>query len=69
MILRYSLTEHILSVCTHGIPALLDTGEVHEVARSVHLVVELLRVGERQFIAHVRVVSNTHEVVVPGTLK
>ena len=42
--------EHILSSCTHGVPTLLSTGEVHEVAGSVHLVLELLE-------------DHTHEVV------
>ena len=61
--------EHVLSVGPHRVPALLDAGEVHEVAGSVHLVVELLGVGQRQLVPHVGVVADTHEVVVPGALK
>ena len=61
--------EHVLSVGPHRVPALLDAGEVHEVAGSVHLVVELLGVGQRQLVPHVGVVAHTHKVVVPGALK
>ena len=42
--------KDVLSVGSHGVNALLDAGEVHEVAGSVHLLVELLRVGESQLI-------------------
>ena len=34
-----------------------------------YLVIELLRVGEGELVAHVGVVSHSHEVVIPGTLK
>ena len=61
--------EHVLPIGPHGVAALLDAGEVHEVAGSVHLVVKLLGVGQRQLVAHVGVVSHSHEVVIPGTLK
>ena len=33
-----------------------------------YLVIELLRVGEGELVAHVGVVSHAHEVVVPRTL-
>ena len=68
-IIYKALREHVLSVGSHGVNALLDAGEVHEVAGSVHLVVELLGVGESQLVPHVRIVSDSHEVVVPGALK
>ena len=68
-IIYKALREHVLSVCSHGVHALLDAGEVHEVAGSVHLMVELLGVGESQLVPHVGVVSDSHEVVVPGALK
>ena len=68
-IIYKALREHVLSVGSHGVNALLDAGEVHEVAGSVHLVVELLRVGESQLVSHVGIVSDSHEVVVPGALK
>ena len=58
--------KDVLSVGSHGVNALLDTGAV---AGSVHLVVELLRVGESQLVSHVRIVSDSHEIIVPGTLK
>jgi hypothetical protein len=48
-----TLSEEILPVCpSHGVPALLDTGKVHEVGGTVHLVVELLRVGQRQLVSN-----------------
>ena len=68
-IIYKALREHVLSVGSHGVNALLDAGEVHEVAGSVHLVVELLRVGESQLVSHVWIVSDSHEIVVPGALK
>lgn len=37
----------------------LHSGEVHEVCRTVHLVIELARVAELHAILHVRVVANT----------
>ena len=61
--------EHVLPVGPHGVAALLNAGEVHEVTGSVHLVVKLLGIGQRQLVAHVGVVSHSHEVVIPGTLK
>ena len=69
MIIYKALREHVLSVCSHSVDALLDAGEVHEVTGSVHLVVELLRIRESQLVSHVRIVSDSHEIVVPGTLK
>ena len=69
LIIYKALREHVFSVCSDSVDALLDAGEVHEVTGSVHLVVELLGVGERQLVSHVRVVSDSHEVVVPGALK
>ena len=68
-IIYKALREHVLSVCSHGVHALLDAGEVHEMTWSVHLVVELLGVGESQLVSHVGVVSDSHEIVVPGALK
>ena len=68
-IIYKALREHVLSVCSHSVNALLDAGEVHEVAGSVHLVVELLGVGESQLVPHVGVVSDSHEIVVPRALK
>ena len=62
------LAEHIFSVRPDGFRTLLNAGEVHEVAGPVYLMVELLGVGECQLVAHVRVVSHTHEVVIPRTL-
>ena len=55
--------EHVLSVGPHRVPALLDAGEVHEVAGSVHLVVELLGVGQRQLVPHVRVVECVADIM------
>ena len=69
MIIYKDLRENVLSVGSHGVNALLDAGEVHEVAGSVHLVVELLRDRESQLVSHIRIVSDSHEIVVPGTLK
>ena len=46
-----SLGEEVLPVGpAHGVPALLNAGKVHEVGGAVHLVVELLRVGQRQLV-------------------
>ena len=64
-----ALREHVLSVRPHRVDPLLDAGEVHEVAGPMHLVVKLLRVGESQLVSHVWVVSDSHEIVVPGALK
>ena len=64
-----SSAEHVLPVRPHRVPALFYTGKVHEVTGPVHLVVELLRVGQSQLIAHVRVVSHPHKIIIPGTLK
>ncbi len=48
---RIFSSEEVLSVgSAHGIPTLLDTGKVHEVRGAVHLVVEFLRVGQRQLV-------------------
>ena len=64
------LGEHVLPVRAAGCLAhLLNAGKVHEVGGAVDLVVELLRVGERQLVPHVGVVAHTHEVVVPRTLQ
>ena len=41
---------------------LVQRREVEEVRRAVHLVVELLRVGERQIVLHVRVVPHTYNI-------
>jgi len=61
--LRPLLTEHVLPISHHRLPNLLDGGEVHEMAGSVHLVVELLGVGQCQLVWHVGVMSYSHEVV------
>ena len=37
--------------------------------RSVNLVIELFRVGQRQVVFHRLLVSNPHEIVVPGALR
>merc|ERR1712127_224032 len=63
-----SLTEHIFSVRPYIRLSLLDRGKVQEVTGSVDLVVELLGVRECELVAHVRVVSHPHEVIVPGSL-
>ncbi len=48
---RIFSSEEVLSVSSaHSIPALLDAGKVHEVRGAVHLVVEFLRVGQRQLV-------------------
>ncbi len=38
--------------------SLVETGEVEEVGRAVHLVVKLFRVGQHQLVLHVRVVTH-----------
>ena len=56
-----TLGVHILPVCpghSHSL-ALLQRAEVEEVRRTVHLVVELLGIGQRQLILLVGVVSDT----------
>ena len=60
--------EHVLSVRPHRVGPLLNAGEVHEVTGSVRLVVELLRIRESQLVSHVRIVSDSHEIVVPRSL-
>ena len=61
--------EHVLSVRPHRVRPLLNAGEVHEVAGSVLLVVDLLRIRESQLVSHVRIVSDSHEIVVPRSLE
>ena len=46
---------------------LFDVTEVEEVRGSMYFVVELLRVGQLQFVRHWRGVAYSHEVVVPRT--
>jgi len=63
-----SLAEHIFPVRAYRLPTLLNRRKVHEMTRSVHLMVELLRVAQRQLVPHVGVVAHSHEVVIPRAL-
>lgn len=61
------LTIEVLAVRAHVIPV-LERAECEEVRRAVNLVVELLRVRQQEVVLHVCIVTNAHEVVVPGAL-
>ncbi len=62
-----SLSEQVLSIRREEV-AVLSGAKVQEMRRPVHLVIELLRVGQLQLVLEIRVKTNTHEVVVPGAL-
>ena len=62
-----NLSERIITICSDTVP-FLDGGEIHEMRWAVNLVIKLLWIGQVKFILHVRVVANTHEVVVPRSL-
>ena len=59
------LRVHVFPVGAHCFGTLLDAGEVHEVAWSVHLMIKLLWVGKGKLVPHVGIVSHTHEIVIP----
>lgn len=48
------LSKCVFLVCRCNWLEFLNSAEVHEVCRTMHFVVELLRIGQHQLIVHAR---------------